>query len=65
MNRYEKSGGGMRQVEKSRGMARRVWVAAALACVLITTTLRAQQPARTTISDTVYRADGSAASGAV
>lgn len=55
----------MRQVEKSRGMARRVWVAAALACVLITTTLRAQQPARTTISDTVYRADGSAASGAV
>ncbi len=45
---------------RSVGLA---WVG--LACVLLVTVSYAQQPARTTVSDTVYRADGSAASGTV
>lgn len=36
-----------------------------LTCALLFTTALAQQPARTTVSDTVYRADGSTASGTV
>ncbi len=36
-----------------------------IACVLLAASSHAQQPARTTVSDTVYRADGSTASGTV
>jgi len=38
---------------------------AGIACVLLAASSHAQQPARTTVSDTVYRADGSTASGTV
>jgi hypothetical protein len=38
---------------------------AGIACVLFAASSPAQQPARTTVSDTVYRADGSPASGTV
>ncbi len=53
-----KQGGGM---WKPGTPLRLVW--AALAAMLLVTAGYAQQPARTTVSDTVYRADGSAASG--
>lgn len=50
----------MRQAGKLRGMK---W--AGFVCVVLTGMALAQQPARTTVSATVYRADGTAASGTV
>jgi len=38
---------------------------AGIVCALLAVSSHAQQPARTTVSDTVYRADGSTASGTV
>jgi len=52
------SGGGMGKPGGSL-----VWMG--MACILLAASGSAQQPVRTTVSDTVYRADGSAASGTV
>lgn len=46
------------------GWTSRRWAWAGLGALLSVATGLAQQPARTTVSDTIYRADGSPASGA-
>jgi hypothetical protein len=49
---------------KDNNCFRMVWATISVVIILtLPTTLRAQGPALTTVSDTVYRADGSAASG--
>ncbi len=58
----------MRQAGKSRGIARAgiAWIGlvwTGLGWIALAATGWAQQPARTTVSDPAYRADGTAASG--
>lgn len=58
---------GGRAMNSGGGMKKRVssLLLVAVACWQLAATSQAQQPAMTTVSDTVYRADGTAASGSV